>query len=236
MKSLALIPARGGSKRIPRKNIKKLCGKPLVAWTIEAAFEAQIVDRIIVSTDDQEIADISRQYGAEVPFLRPDELARDETPTLPVLRYHVDRLKKTEGWLPDFVITLQPTSPLRNSQHIKEAIEIFNNNIEADSLVSCVHVPHNLHPRSVMQKDSCGFLKPFIDQGNAWPKRKELKTLYARNGAAIYITRTKRLSEYIIGGNILPYIMNKIDSIDIDTIEDFLIAESIMNIKLFYDD
>ena len=147
MKILGIIPARGGSKGIPKKNIKLLNGKPLIAYTIEAALASNL-DRVIVSTDCKEIAGISKEYGAEV-IIRSFNLAEDTTPTLPVLQHVVSKLEVEF----DAVMTLQPTSPLRTSKHINEAIELFESDKEVDSLVSVVEVPHNYMPEKLMSFD-----------------------------------------------------------------------------------
>ena len=131
---LCVIPARGGSKGIINKNIRNFAGKPLVAWSIEQALCCKLIERVIVSTDNEEIAEIARQYGAEIPFLRPKELSQDTSPTEPVLIHAVDELGKAH-YQPDAVILLQPTSPIRNEGRLKEAIELFKGK-KADSLVS----------------------------------------------------------------------------------------------------
>ena len=140
MKILGVIPARGGSKGIPKKNIKLLNGKPLIAYTIEVALASNL-DKVVVSTDCEEIASISKEYGADV-IMRSENLAQDNTPTLPVLK---DTINKIDSEY-DAVMTLQPTSPFRTTKHIDEAIELFTSDKEADSLVSVVEVPHNFMP------------------------------------------------------------------------------------------
>ncbi len=217
MKILGIIPARGGSKGIPKKNIKLLGGRPLIAYTIDAALGSSL-DRVIVSTDCPEIAAASSSCGAEV-MMRPAELAEDSTPTLPVLQ---DVLRRTGGSF-DAVMTLQPTSPFRTAAHINEAIEIFRADSEADSLVSVVEVPHAFTPQKIMTFD-CRYLIGSTEV----KRRQETEKYYARNGAAIYITRTEKLSEFVFGGRILPYFMKKIDSFDIDDPEDWEIAERII--------
>ena len=217
MKTLGIIPARGGSKGIPKKNIKLLNGKPLIAYTLEAALSSTI-DRVVVSTDCQEIAQIAKQFGVEV-IIRPSELAKDSTPTLPVLQHIVNNINETF----DAVVTLQPTSPLRVAKHINEAIERFKNDDMADSLVSVIEVPHNYMPEKLMD------IKGKYLVGNSEAKRRqEINRAYARNGAAIYITKASRLDKYIFGGNILPYFMKKINSVDIDYIEDWEIVECLL--------
>ncbi len=217
MKILGIIPARGGSKGIPRKNIKLLNGKPLIAYTIEAALASNL-DRVIVSTDCEEIAGISKEYGAEV-MMRLSHLAEDKTPTLPVLQDVVSRLEEKF----DAVMTLQPTSPLRTSKHINEAIELFKSDKKANSLVSVVEVPHNYMPEKLMSFDG-----KYLTGNREVKRRQEISTMYARNGAAIYITKTEKLGEYIFGGKILPYFMSKINSFDIDDIKDWEIVERLI--------
>ena len=126
-KILAIIPARGGSKGVPRKNIKEICGKPLISYTIEAAKRSKYIDRVIVSTDDIEIETVSKNYGAEVPFLRPNELAGDNSPTIDCVIDVIERLKIDEGYFPDYIALLQCTSPLRDENHINEAVEQLMN-------------------------------------------------------------------------------------------------------------
>ena len=220
MKTLGIIPARGGSKGIPKKNIKLLNGKPLIAYTLEAALSSTI-DRVVVSTDCQEIAQVAKQFGVEV-IIRPSELAKDSTPTLPVLQHIVNNINETF----DAVVTLQPTSPLRVAKHINEAIELFKNDDMADSLVSVIEVPHNYMPEKLMD------IKGKYLVGNSEAKRRqEINRAYARNGAAIYITKASRLDKYIFGGNILPYFMSKINSIDVDDLEDWEMVNRIIRDK-----
>lgn len=228
MRLLAIIPARGGSKGVPRKNIFSLAGRPLIYYSIIAAQKAKFVDRVVVSTDDQEIAEISRKLEAEVR-LRPRALAADDTPTRDVLEYVANELA-AEGDRPDAVLTLQPTSPLRTADHIDEAVVLFESDPQADSLVSCVDVPHVFHPRSVMRKDSAGYLVPYLDEKQP-TRRQDKEAVFARNGAAIYITRTNRLKDYVFGGNLLAYMMDPESSLDIDTIEDFAAAEQLLRAR-----
>lgn len=228
MHLLAVIPARGGSKGIPRKNIRPLCGRPLVAYSIDAAKKAASVGRVVVSTDDEEIAEISRALGAEVR-MRPASLAQDDTPTRDVLAHVVGEFA-AEGYAPDAVLTLQPTSPLRQSRHIDEAVALFTADPNADSLVSCIEVPHIFHPLSVMKKADDGYLKPYIDRPQPY-RRQDKETVLARNGAAIYITRTARLADYVFGGRLLPYVMDAESSIDIDSADDLAVAERLLRAR-----
>jgi len=225
MKFLSIIPARGGSKGIPGKNIYPLCGKPLLGWSIEASLGSSFITRTIVSTDDENIAKIALDLGAEVPFLRPVELAQDNTPTLSVLQQVVKYLNDEEGWSPDAIITLQPTSPLRTSKDIDSAVKLFLSDPEAESLVSCIEVPHIFHPTSIMKVSQQGYLENFM-QGDQPTRRQDKTHVLARNGAAIYITRLNCLDKFVWGGNAIAYVMNEEGSVDIDCAEDLKIAES----------
>jgi CMP-N,N'-diacetyllegionaminic acid synthase len=217
MKVLGVVPARGGSKGIPKKNIKLLNGKPLIAYTIEAAINSNL-DRVVVSTDCEEISRISKSYGITV-IIRSKELSKDDTPTLRVLQ---DVMKIFNNSY-DAIMTLQPTSPFRTSEHIDESIEIFSRNEKANSLVSVVKVPHNFLPEKLMVYDG-----KYLSGNNNPKRRQESSTRYARNGAAIYITRSQMLDKYIFGGKIIPYFMSKIQSIDIDDLEDWVLAEKLI--------
>jgi CMP-N,N'-diacetyllegionaminic acid synthase len=227
MKILAIVPARGGSKGLPQKNIKDFNGKPLIYWTIKAAKDSKYINKIIVSTDDPEIAKISESFGAEIPGLRPKELSEDNTPTLPVIHHVLDQLNRNQSYVPDLIITLQATSPLRNSKHIDEALDLFLNSPSADSLVSCTKVPHNFNPESLMTLNNYSFLE-YINSGtNLKFSRQDKKIYFARNGAAIYITKYNVIDKGLLVGKILPFFMKLSESIDIDNIDDFFIAESI---------
>lgn len=218
MRILGVVPARGGSKGIPMKNVKQLNGKPLIAYTIEAALASNL-DKTIVSTDCKEIAKISSEYKAEV-IMRPGKLAQDNTPTLLVLQDLISKI--TDKY--DAIMTLQPTSPLRTTSHINEAINTFIKNGNADSLVSVIKVPHNFMPEKLMIYDG-----KYLTGSSIVKRRQDMNVIYARNGAAIYITKTDKLDQYIFGGKILPFFMNKLDSIDIDEIEDWGIVERLLN-------
>jgi len=230
MSIVAVIPARGGSKGIPRKNIVPLAGKPLIAWTIEAALGAASLDRVVVSTEDAEIAALARAVGAEAPFMRPNDLARDDSSTLAVLQHTVAELAAREDYRPDAVMTLQPTSPLRTAGHIDDAVTAFRADADADSLVSCIEVPHIFHPLSVMKRDANGYLVPYLDTPQ--PNRRQDKpTVFARNGAAIYITRTDRLDGYVFGGKLIAFAMDEDSSLDIDGAADIARAERLLQTR-----
>lgn len=227
-KILAVIPARGGSKGILRKNIKNIAGKPLIQWTIDAALKSKYIDEIIVSTEDEEIAKISASLGVNVPFLRPKELAGDKSKTIDVINHLLNKLELEYNKYFDLILILQPTSPLRTSKHIDEAISFFLSDKSADSLVSCVKVPHIFHPESLMKLSSNNYLESYIVSNNPPFRRQDKSELYARNGAAIYLTRRDKISKFIFGGNLICFEMDEVDSIDIDTLEDFNMAENIL--------
>ena len=222
MKIMAIIPARGGSQGIKNKNIIEFNGKPLIFWTIKAALNSKYIDKIVVSTDSRKIKDVAEKNGIEVNKLRPKKFSTSKATTLSVLKYELE-LQKKLNYIPDLVIPLQPTSPLRNTEDIDGAISIFLKNKRADSLVSCVKIPHNFNPESLMIIKN-GFLKDTEHSKKIYQRQKKNK-YYARNGAAIYISKREILSKNIIGGRILPFEMNHIKSIDIDEKIDLKIAE-----------
>jgi len=181
---IALIPARGGSKGIPRKNILRLSGKPLIAYTIQHAIDSRRIDRIIVSTDDEEIAKVSRQYGAEVPFIRPAEYAQDQSPDIDVFRHFFSWIEDNEGGLPEMVVHLRPTNPVRRIEIIDEAIELLDNHPEADAVRSVTLAQQT--PYKMWWIDSEGYLKPLlkhkdINDCQSIP-RQRLPLVYWQNG------------------------------------------------------
>lgn len=230
MKFLGLIPARGGSKSIPHKNIVDLSGKPLLSYTIEAAQGSRHLDRVILSTDDAEIAEVGRSYGVEIPFMRPEELARDDTPSIEVVAHILDWLKENESWQPEAVVLLQPTSPLRTAVHIDEAVDLFVAK-KADTVVSVIEVPHRFSPYSIMQLED-GYLRDFWTEDVEFDRyrRQEMPKLYARNGPAILVTKTDVIldSNSFYGSKVIPYIMREEVSIDIDNYHDLELASAII--------
>ena len=222
---LAIIPARGGSKGLPRKNLLRLSGKPLIAHTIEAARVARSLQRIVVSTESPEIAEVGRQYGAEVPFLRPAELAGDETPTLPVLQHVLAQLEATEGCTPDIVVLLQPTSPLRRAEDIDRAVDLLERS-GADSVVSLCAAEH--HPAWMRRLEGDRVL-PFLENGPEYTRRQDMPPVYRLNGA-VYITRRRILMEEnrILGQDTRGLVMDAESSVDIDTLFDLKVADLIM--------
>ena len=214
MSLLAIIAARGGSKGIPRKNIKSLMGKPLIGWSIDAAKQASFVDRLIVSTEDEEIASVARGLGADVPFMRPAELAADETPGIAPVFHAIEQLPDY-----DWVLLLQPTSPLRTHADI-EAIWQLCQDRKSPSAVSVTEGVK--HPYWMYQSDAEHRLQPFIEGRPDVTRRQDLPPAYALNGA-LYLARTEWLLKQgrFIGPDTLGYVMPPERSVDLDTPQDW---------------
>jgi len=223
MKILAIIPARGGSKSIPLKNIRKLDGMPLVAHTIRSAKKAKKINRIIVSTDSEKIAEIAKKYGAEIPFLRPKKFARDDSSTLDVVRHALQFLEENENYVPDIVTILLPTSPFRPPNLIDKTINTLKNT-NATSVVS-VHSA-KLHPFKGFTFEK-NFLKPFIRDHLKYYQRQKLPPLYHTTGAAytFWNSTLKKYGHYY-GPRMIPIISDDDKTnIDVDYIFDFFVAE-----------
>jgi len=226
MKILAFIPARGGSKRIPNKNIKLLNGKPLIVYTIEAAKGSNHINRIVVSTDSEEIATIAKQYGAEVPFLRPKEISQSDSTEMQFFEHALNRFEKHEQYEPDLIVLLYPTSPFRKPASIDRAIEEMLKHPEVDSLRSLRLCSEHPYKMWVIEN---GYLKPFVKGEN--PNIHTLSyhllpTVYVQN-ASIYITKlsTIKNKKSPTGDVVIPFIMDETESIDINTSLDFQFAE-----------
>ncbi len=218
---LAVIPARGGSKRLPNKNILPLNGKPLVAWSIESAKNSKYIDKIILSSDNKEVLTIGKNYDIN-NLERPDYLATDTAKTEDVVLYHLEKLKNK----PSFIILLQPTSPLRTSLHIDEAIELLNEK-KADAVISVCEIDHPIEWCNTLPENKS--LENFILPENLNKRSQDFPKRYRINGAIYIINTDKFLEEktFFIKKNIYAYIMDKIYSVDIDEKVDFIIAQSI---------
>jgi len=219
-KICGLIPARGGSKGIPRKNIKVLAGKPLIAWTIEQALASGSLDSVVVTTDDEEIAEVARRYGAAVPFLRPPELARDDTPSLDPVLHAMDRLTDH-----DALVLLQPTSPLRTAGDIDGCVELALSR-ELDSVVSVCEP--GKHPMWMYRMDKEQHLSRLIE-GPEYTRRQDLPLVYAVNGALYFsdFAWLRRTRKFVTADSV-GYVMPAERSIDLDTPLDWRLAEAIL--------
>lgn len=221
---LALIPARGGSKGIRGKNLKPLCGRPLIEYTIQSAKASKEISRIVVSTDSVEIADVALKAGAEVPFLRPDYLASDNALAIDNYIYTCERLNNDHGINIDQLVVLQPTSPLRTAEDIDSAISIFSKK-NADSVISVVEAGHPV--QWYKRIDDNGILREYFSKASL-DNRQSLERTFLPNGA-IYVFRFKLLlDKRYYSERTYPYIMPMERSVDIDTLFDFDMAEYLM--------
>lgn len=230
---IAIIPARGGSKGIKRKNLVELNGKPLVAYSIEHALDAKLINRVVVSTEDEEIAEVSKAYGAEIPILRPQELAEDHVLDLPVYEHMLKYLEENEGYKADIVVHLRPTTPYRKPSWIDEAVQLLIDNGEADSVRS-VSEPSQ-HPYRVFEIAD-GLLTPIMKERHPTPyllRRQDLPPMYFYN-CVIDITKPETIfgKQSMTGDKMLPYIMDPNEVIDIDTKMDLEFARFFMENKI----
>lgn len=229
---LALIPARAGSQRVKSKNIRKLAGKPLIAYTIEAALKAKRVDRVVVSTDSERIAKVARSLGAEAPFLRPNEIAGSASTELEFHLHALEWLAKHENYVPELIVNLYPTSPFRKAVTIDAAIDFIRRHPEADSLRSVRKCSE--HPYKMWKKTgNKTYLEPFVPskkRGSQTLSYHLLPEVFIQN-ASIYITRPTTLFKQgsTTGKKVLCFEMSERESVDINTPLDFLFAESLLN-------
>lgn len=223
---IAIIPARGGSKGLPGKNTKPLLGKPLIAWTIEEAKKSKYIDRIIVSTDDIEIAEVALKYGAEIPFMRPNELASDTALAVDNYIYTIDRISKEEGVNINEFVVLQPTSPLRKYEDIDGAIELFRLK-GADSVISYTKEAHPIAWHKYLDLEN-----RLIDiLPNTIANRQDNRVSYHPNGA-VYVFKTDLINRRTYTSeNTFAYIMPRSRSVDIDYQEDFDYVEFLLSSK-----
>lgn len=227
---LALIPARGGSKSIPRKNIKNFAGHPLIAYSIAAGLAAETVSRVVVSTDDEEIAAVARSFGAETPFLRPAEFSADDTPDLPVFQHALGWFQSEEEYLPDIVVQLRPTSPLRKTLHIDQAVNHLQGHPEADS-IRTVCTPFQ-NPYKMWRITADGFMSPLLESRLSESynlPRQALPQVYWQTGYVdaawvdTILTKGSMTGEYI-----LPLIIGADEWVDIDSPGDWTRAELLL--------
>jgi CMP-N,N'-diacetyllegionaminic acid synthase len=223
---LAIIPARGGSKRLPRKNLLHLAGKPLIAWTIEAAQRSRAVDRVIVSTEDLEIAAVAKSYGAEVPFMRPSELATDNAKTIDVV---LDILLNVQH--SGRLVLLQPTSPLRTARHIDEAYKLMDKR-RASAVVSVSEAIHPPEWTNSLPED--GGMDMFMSKDMDNKRKQDLPVNYYLNGAIYFMDVLMLMHEksFLPATGAYAYTMDKLSSVDIDDEVDFMLAEVLMKRRL----
>ncbi len=218
---LAIIPARGGSKRLPRKNILEIAGKPLIAWSIEAALKSKYLDSVVVTSEDPEIIEISQKYGVNI-VIRPHELALDTASTFAAVLHAIENNPRY-----DYIVLLQPTSPLRNSSHINEAIEVLLRK-DADAIVSVCEMDHSPLWSNTLPEDES--MNDFIRNEIKNVRSQELPIHYRLNGA-IYICSTDKLLKektFLLQSGVYAYKMNRQDSVDIDEKIDFLMATMLL--------
>ncbi len=227
---LGIIPARGGSKGLPGKNIKELCGKPLIAWSIESGLKSKYLDEVIVTTDSKDIANIAKQYGASVPFLRPDVLASDTATSFDAIKHTIEFYKNEMKKEFDYIVLLEPTSPLREARDIDIAIEqLFNSN--ADSIVGICKT-EDQNPAFLVFKNEKDFISGYENHDMKVLRRQDIKDVYFFEGT-IYISKTDVLlnKKTFYHENTIGYVVPKYKSLEIDDIDDFIMVEAIMKHK-----
>lgn len=229
VRALGVIPARGGSKSVPRKNLHPLCGRPLIAWTIGPSLRAKRLDRVIVSTDDPEIAAVAREFGAEVPFLRPAEIAADDTPDLPVFRHVLDALREREDYVPDAVVHLRPTQPMRTAEEIDAVVGLW-----AASGADCAKSVRLVaeHPFK-MYRLVGGRLQPYLETDERRQRgpdvpRQGLEPVYLSAGVVDVIRRETIEAGSTEGSSVVPYFADPGRYVNLDSMRDFEIAEALM--------
>lgn len=226
MDILGVIPARGGSKGVPRKNVADVAGKPLIAWTLEAAAKAPCLTRIVVSTEDEEIAALCRGLGADVPFLRPVELAQDRTPTLPVIQHALAQAEARDGRRYEAIVLLQPTTPLRRAEDIEQCVRMLRET-GAESVISVVDVG-GYHPLRMKRFEGERLVNYVEQDGENMRPRQELPPVYIRNGA-VYVTRRAVIDAgMLVGQDCRGLIMPAHRSVNIDAPNDLILAEQML--------
>jgi CMP-N-acetylneuraminic acid synthetase len=220
---LAVVPARGGSKGIPGKNIRLLVGRPLLAYAADAIRDSGVVDRAVLTTDSEEIRAAGQRLGLEAPFLRPADLARDDTPMQPVIEHAVAALE-AEGWSPEIVLVVQPTAPLRRGEHLRRAVELLRE-AHATSVVSVVPIPPHFSPEYAMRLDD-GRLVPFLAHGAEIRRRQDAAPAYSRDGTVYAVRRDVLVEQHdLYGSDCRALVLQPEDSINLDTPADWDEAE-----------
>jgi len=229
---LGIIPARGGSKGLPNKNIKELCGKPLIAWSIEAGIKSKYLDEILVSTDSVEIAEISKELGVKAPFLRPEHLANDTAKSVDVIKHTIEFYKNIIKKEFDYVVLLEPTSPLRESKDIDKAIELL---LESNA-VSIVGIckTEDQNPAFLVTKGDNGEIKGYENKNMEVLRRQDIRDVFFFEGT-IYISKTEELlkKKTFYHDKTIGYVVPKYKSLEIDDMDDFIMVEAIMKYKKY---
>jgi CMP-N-acetylneuraminic acid synthetase len=230
MRTLGIVPARGGSKGVPRKNVRPLCGKPLLAYTAEAALASRCLTRTVLSTDDAEIAEVGRRCGLEVPFLRPAELAADDSPTLGLVQ-HALTFFKERGTVFDAVCILQPTTPLRPAEYIDGCITLLEQS-GADAVVTIVPVPPECNPHWVYFRGADGRIVLSTGEPVPIPRRQDLPPAFRREGS-VYVTRSEIVLERgsLFGDKLVGYEVDAERSVDINTPSEWMSAERMLEAR-----
>jgi CMP-N,N'-diacetyllegionaminic acid synthase len=225
-----IIPARGGSKALPRKNIALLDGRPLISYTIQTARNATHVDRVIVSTDDAEIAALAKELGAEVPFLRPAALAQDDSPTLPAVQHAVQSMENLFGIHPELITLIQPTSPFTRADQVDDAVRLLMGRADADAVTTVVEVDHVNHPFNIRRIDQQGFVDFVMSEEHHKYTNRQSKPPFYRFGN-LYVTRLAVLmrDNSLFGRRCLPLLCDSSSCFDINDKADLALAECMIH-------
>lgn len=228
---IAIIPARGGSKGLPGKNIKELCGKPLIAWSIEAGLASKYIDEVMVTTDSEEIARISRDFGATVPFIRPAELASDIATSFDTVKHAIDYYQNEQSKTFEYVVLLEPTSPLRDNNDIDKAMEQLLSKPNAKAIVGICKT-ESQNPAFLVKKDSCNFLVGYEDKDMKILRRQDIKDVFFFEGS-IYVSQVDILlhKKTFYHERTIGYVVPKWKSFEIDDIDDFIMVEALLNFR-----
>lgn len=235
-KVLAIIPARGGSRGIPKKNLRSINGKPLISYTIKEALNSEYIDRVILSTDSEEIAQVAREYGAEVPFKQSKETSSHDSSGLSCILEVLEKLKKFENYSPEIVVYLQPTSPFRSTEQIDQAIKLMLDDEELDGAFGVIKVEH--HPYMMFKRGENNLMIPALNIKDRPMRRQEFPELYVTN-ASVYVIRGKYFDEArdpqpycpIFEGKVKAIIMDSFSSMDINEEKDLVISEMMIKDK-----
>lgn len=239
MKILALVTARGGSKRVPRKNIKDFLGKPLLAWTIEVALASRVLDRLVLTTEDEDIATVGKKFGAEVPFRRPAHLASDKSSSYDAVLHAMEWLEENQNYSPDWVVLLEPTAPARQPFHIQEAVKIIKERDDLDSLIAISETPSHFSYARDLKRDEKGIISRAYDGEilrRFTMRTQELPKTYFIN-SGLYAFKVSNLfdgNRSLWGDRVYGYVMDEKYAIDIDTPYDWQMAE--LKMKLLLDE